>query len=252
MKISPAFHEKIAIVTGATSGMGQSIALELASSGAWVIANGRNKTNGNQLEKESERIHFLAGDVKDPETNLALVEYAKSNYGRIDHLVLSAGQLGIGKLDEVSIEDWRDTFATNVDAVFYLLRHALPIMQKDGGGSIVIIGSIAAFHAFPNHPAYCASKGALVSLVRQVALDFGPSIRINLVCPAQVQTPLLEASARAFDDPQQILAQTAQRLPLKRLGTTSDISKAVLFLLSNASSWVTGTHFTIDGGFMAT
>ena len=252
MKTNSVFQEKVAIVTGATSGMGQCIALDLAGKGALVIASGRNKANGDHLAKESERIRFLEGDIKDPETNQALVGYAQSQYGRLDHLVLSAGHLGLGKLDEISIDDWRATFATNVDAVFYLLRHALPLMQRSGGGSIVIIGSIAAFHAFPNHPAYCASKGALLSLVRQIALDFGPSIRINLVCPAQVQTPLLEASAQAFDDPQHILAQTAMRLPLKRLGTTTDIAEAVLFLLSDASSWVTGTHFIIDGGFLAT
>jgi NAD(P)-dependent dehydrogenase (short-subunit alcohol dehydrogenase family) len=120
------------------------------------------------------------------------------------------------------------------------------------GGSIVVIGSVAAFHAFPNHPAYCASKGALISLVRQIALDYGPAIRINLLCPAQVMTPLLQDSVRAFEHPDQILAETAQRLPMKRLGTTEDIASATRFLLGGESSWITGSYFVIDGGFLAT
>lgn len=247
------FLNKVAIVTGATSGMGRNIALELAKNGARVITNGRNQHQGIQLkETYPEQIHFIAGDVTDPDLNRKLVDEAIYLYGKIDYVILSAGDLGLGRLDQVSPEDWRHTFATNVDAVYYLLRHALPLMKEQNGSSVVIIGSIAAFHAFPNHPAYCASKGALVSLVRQLALDFGPQVRINLICPAQVLTPLLELSAAAFENPDQILSQTAQRLPLKRLGTVTDITQATLFLLSDASSWVTGTYFVIDGGFLAT
>ena len=152
----------------------------------------------------------------------------------------------------MSLEDWHDTVATNLHAVFYLLKHGIPAMIKSGGGSIVIIGSVAAFHAFPNHPAYTASKGALPALVRQVALDYGPAIRINLVCPAQVKTPLLHNSVNAFENPDEILEQTAQRLPLKRLGTPEDIANSVLHLLSDEASWVTGSYFIVDGGFLAT
>lgn len=247
------FTKKVAIVTGATSGMGQGIALDLAKSGARVVANGRNAEAGRELvESEPGRLLFIEGDVRSPELNRTLVHTALAEYGGIDHLVLSAGQLGIGKLHELSVDDWKDTFATNVDAVYYLLKEALPLMEQGKGGSVVIIGSIAAFHAFPNHPAYCASKGALISLVRQLALDYGPKIRFNLVCPAQVRTPLLEASVEAFNNPDEILQETAKRLPLKRLGTVQDISESTLFLLSERSNWITGSYFVVDGGFLAT
>jgi NAD(P)-dependent dehydrogenase (short-subunit alcohol dehydrogenase family) len=248
------FTDKVAIVTGTTSGMGQQVALGLADCGARVTASGRNQPEGDRLmEAYPTRIHFISGDVTEPELNRRLVDETIRRWERLDHIVLAAGALGLGRLDQVSPEVWRETFATNVDAVYHLLRHALPLMKKEGGGgSVVIIGSIAAFHAFPNHPAYCASKGALVALVRQLALDFGPEVRLNLICPAQVRTPLLEASAAAFEDPEKILEQTAQRLPLKRLGTAEDIAQSTLFLLSEASSWTTGAHFVVDGGFLAT
>lgn len=246
------FFDKVVIVTGATSGMGRQIVMDLAGQGAKVIASGRNLEEGHRLmDQFPGRLDFVPGDVKKPETNKSLVEIAIQKFGRIDHLVLSAGQLGIGRLEELSIQDWKDTFATNVHAVFYLLKDALPFMKEENG-SIVIIGSIAAFHAFPGHPAYCASKGALVALVRQVALDYGPNVRINLVCPAQVKTPMLEDSVKAFKNPEEILSETAARLPLKRLGTCDDISQSVLFLLSERSSWITGSYFVIDGGFLAT
>jgi NAD(P)-dependent dehydrogenase (short-subunit alcohol dehydrogenase family) len=116
------------------------------------------------------------------------------------------------------------------------------------GGSIVIIGSLAAYRGFPNHAAYCASKGALVPLVKQITLDYGPEIRINQICPGQVDTPLLWSSAQAFEDPQSVVQQVARRLPLRRLGTPEDIARAALFLASDDSAWTTGASFVIDGG----
>jgi NAD(P)-dependent dehydrogenase (short-subunit alcohol dehydrogenase family) len=123
-------------------------------------------------------------------------------------------------------------------------------MQRAGGGSIVAVGSIAAFKAFPNHAAYCASKGALVALVRQAALDYGPSVRVNLVCPGPVDTPLIWDSAAAFPDPARAVAAVAERTVLKRLGRPEDVARAALFLASSDSAWITGTTLTIDGGIM--
>jgi NAD(P)-dependent dehydrogenase (short-subunit alcohol dehydrogenase family) len=115
---------------------------------------------------------------------------------------------------------------------------------------VVVVGSIAAFKGFPNHAAYCASKGALVGLVRQVAIDYGPDIRINLICPGPVDTPLIWDSAVAFPDPAKAISDVAQRTLLKRLGQPGDIARAALYLASSDSSFVTGTTLTIDGGIM--
>ena len=247
------FTKKTAIITGATSGIGQGIAWALNKQGANLILSGRNVGRGQRLEKQlGPSAHFVAGDIKQPRANEALVEAALERFGRLDMLVLSAGQLGIGKLDTLSLEDWQETIATNLNAVFYLLKYAIPEMQKRGEGSVVIIGSVAALHAFPNHPAYSASKGALPALVRQLARDYSPEIRVNLVSPAQVITPLLHNSVKAFDNPDEILEETALKLPMKRLGLPEDIAQTVLHLLSDQSSWITGSNFVVDGGFMAT
>ena len=247
------FTKKTAIITGATSGIGQGIAWALNKQGANLILSGRNVGRGQRLEKQlGPSAHFVAGDIKQPRANEALVEAALERFGRLDMLVLSAGQLGIGKLDTLSLEDWQETIATNLNAVFYLLKYAIPEMQKRGEGSVVIIGSVAARHAFPSHPAYSASKGALPALVRQLARDYSPEIRVNLVSPAQVITPLLHNSVKAFDNPDEILEETAQKLPMKRLGLPEDIAHTVLHLLGDQSSWATGSNFVVDGGFMAT
>ena len=242
------FKGKTAIVTGATSGMGRDIAMALKQAGANVIISGRDTQRGTELQNQGMK--FVVGDVKSPQYNRKLVDMALSTYEGLDMLVLAAGQLGIGKIDELSIEEWDQTITTNLSAVFYLLKYALPYLQ--GGGQIVVIGSVAAFHAFPEHPAYTASKGALPALIKQIALDYGPVVRINLISPAQVKTPLLEDSVKAFDNPETILAETADRLPLKRLGIPQDVTNLALFLLSEQASWITGSNFTIDGGFLST
>lgn len=243
---------KVCIVTGGTSGMGREIVLKLAEKGVEVVVNGRNAERGknvvNELVKNGGNAIFVQGDVSLPETNGKLVNEAVKNFGRLDILVMSAGELGMGSVTEVDIDLWNRTIATNLSAVFYLLHYGIPEMQKAGGGSVVIIGSIAGFKVFPNHAAYCASKGALTQLVKQAALDYGPLIGIDQVCPGQVDTPLLRNSVKAFENPEEIIQQTEQKLPMKRLGLPRDIANMVLFLISDEASWITGSSFVIDGG----
>jgi NAD(P)-dependent dehydrogenase (short-subunit alcohol dehydrogenase family) len=243
-----------AIVTGATSGMGRATALLFAREGASVLASGRNPERGTALVEEIRaaggRAELVAGDVSLPATNERLVEECERSFGGVDTIVACAGMLGLGSATDVPVETWKQTLAVNLDAVFYLLRSALPALQRRGGGSIVVVGSIAAFKGFPNHAAYCASKGALVALVRQVAMDFGPKVRINLLCPGPVDTPLIWESAVAFPDPSKAVAAVGERTVLKRLGQPEDIARAALFLASSDSAWVTGTALTVDGGIM--
>lgn len=245
---------KAAIVTGATSGMGRAIALLFAKEGAAVLANGRNQERGQSVVEEIRsfggKAEFVAGDVAREQTNRSLVQECIGCFGRVDVVVTNAGQLGLGSVTEVSVDAWKQTLSVNLESVFYLVRSAIPEMERRGGGSIVVNGSIAAFKGFPQHAAYCASKGALLSLVRQVAIDYGPSIRINLLCPGPVDTPLIWDSAAAFPDPPGAVSETARRTVMKRLGQPEDIARSALFLASSDSEWITGTALTIDGGIM--
>ena len=247
---------KVAIVTGATIGMGQAIAERFAAEGAAIVAGGRDLERGhaliNGIRAAGGRAELVPGNVGSFEANEALVARAQEVFGGVDILVPNAGILGIGSVTDVSLETWHETIATNLHAVFYLCRAGIPEMQKRGGGTIVINGSIAAMKAFPNHPAYCASKGALVPLVKQLALDYGPKIRVNLMCPGPVDTPLLWDSAKAFPDPAVAVHDAGARTALKRLGLPSDVASLALFLASDDSSWITGATFTIDGGALVT
>jgi NAD(P)-dependent dehydrogenase (short-subunit alcohol dehydrogenase family) len=247
-------NNKAAIVTGGTLGMGRAIAEKLAAEGAAVVVSGRDAKRGKDtvdaIEGAGGKAIFVAGDVGKVETNQALVAAATKAYGGLDILIPNAGVLGIGSVLDVPLETWHEAINTNLNAVFYLCRFGIPEIRKRGGGSIVVNGSIAAFKAFPNHPAYCASKGAVVALVRQLAVDYGPKIRVNVLCPGPVDTPLLWDSAKAFPDPSRAVADVAQRTLLKRLGKVDDIADAMLFLASDDSRWITGASLTIDGGIM--
>lgn len=243
---------KTAIVTGGTSGMGQGIAELFAREGASVVVGGRDASRGNDvvdgIRKAGGLAEFVSGDVKDIDTARRLISRAVEVFGGVDVLVPNAGLLGLASITELEPELWHDTVATNLHAVYYLLHFGIPELQKRGGGTVVVNGSVAAFKVFPNHAAYCASKGALVALVKQVALDYGPSVRINLLCPGPVDTPLIHASVVAFPNPDEIIRETANGVPMKRLGTPYDIAKAALFLASDDSSWITGSTLVVDGG----
>ena len=245
---------KAVVVTGATSGMGRATALLFAREGAAVVASGRDPQRGQALVDEVRasggRAEFVPGDVSIEETNARLVGECVRAFGGVDAVVACAGMLGLGSATDVPVDTWRQTLAVNLDAVFYLMRSALPALVERGGGSIVVVGSIAAFKGFPNHAAYCASKGALVALVRQVAVDYGPKVRVNLICPGPVDTPLIWESAVAFPDPARAVAAAGERTLLKRLGLPEDIARAALFFASGDSAWVTGTTLTVDGGIM--
>lgn len=234
--------------------MGMAMAEAFVREGANVILSGRDLERGLELEKKlnltEKKAVFVAGDISKPEANEKLVQEAIQNFGKLDIVVTNAGNLGIGSVTDLSLEDWDYTLATNLSAVFYLSRYAIPEMKKIGKGAILVNSSIAAFKSFPNHAAYCASKAALVALVKEMALDYGPEIRVNTICPGPVDTPLIWDSAKAFPNPSTIVQQTANNTLMKRLGKPEDIASLALFLVSEEASWITGSAFTIDGGIL--
>ncbi len=245
---------QVAIVTGATSGMGRAIAKILHREGAKIILGGRKEEQGKRLsgelnDKRENTAFFVSGDIGLPETNSQLVECALSRFGQLHIVIANAGTLGLGKVTELSTDLWNQTMDTNLGSLFHLSKYSLPYLQESQG-TLIANASIAAFKSFPNHPAYCASKAAVVSLIRQMALDYGPQVRINAICPGPVDTPLIWDSAKAFDNPDRIVEQVGEGTPLKRLGTPEDVAELVLFLASEDASWITGSAINIDGGVM--
>jgi len=245
--------KRVAIVTGATSGMGRGIAERFAREGAAVMVNGRDPGRGREvvdnIRDAGGAAEFVKADVSQYAENQRLIDATLAAFGRLDIIVPNAGMLGNGRVTDLSLETWQQTLDTNLSAVFYLIKLAIPAMLEQGRGVILVNGSIAAWKEFPGHPAYCASKAALVALVKQVALDYGPEIRANILCPGQVDTPLLWESCKAFPNPQEIVQQVVdEQLVMKRLGTVDDIANAALFLVSDDASWVTGAAMVIDGG----
>ncbi len=234
--------------------MGKAIARLFCSEGAAVVISGRNRERGNEITGEltsaGNRAVFVEGDVGKMETSRRIIETAKTEFGGVDILVPCAGILGLGTITSLSPREWQEAMDTNLNSVYYLLHLGIPELQKRGSGSIVAIGSIAAYRGFPGHAAYCASKGALVPLIRQVAMDYAPGIRANILCPGPVDTPLLWSSAQAFPDPSKAVSAVAERTPLKRLGTPEDIARAALFLACDDSSWIDGPALNIAGGVM--
>lgn len=246
---------KVAIITGSTQGMGEAIAKKFSQEGASVVICGRNEERGNNVASEINanggKAVFIAADVSIAADVEALVEKTIAQFGQLNILVPNAGVLGIGSILDVSLEDWHNTINTNLNGVFYLCKYGIPHLKNAEHGSIVINASIAAFKSFPNHPAYCASKGALVPFTKSLAIDHAPDkIRVNCICPGPVDTPLLWDSAKAFDNPETIVQEVGEGTLVGRLGTPDDIAKAALFLASEESSWITGTALTIDGGIM--
>ncbi len=249
--MSNKLEDKVAIVTGATSGMGKAIARAFVAEGAKVVLSGRNVERGMALTQElGKKSIFLGGDVSFPDYNAQLVREAINEFGRLDIVSMNAGILGLGSVTNLSEEVWKNTMEVNLSSLFYLSKYAIPELQKNAGASILINASIAAFKSFPNHPAYCASKAGALALMRQMAVEYAPKIRVNAICPGPVDTPLLWDSAKAFENPEKAVENAANTTLLKRLGQPKDIAHLALFLTSNDASWITGTAMTIDGGIL--
>lgn len=242
---------KVAIVTGATSGMGKAIAQLFVAHGAKVVLSGRNETRGNALQEAlGPQAVFIAGDVRHSAYNELLVGQAIAHFGKLDILSLNAGILGLGSVTELSEELWQNTLDSNLTSIFHLSKFAIPELQKNEGATILINASIAAYKSFPNHPAYCASKAGALALMRQMAVEYAPKIRVNAMCPGPIDTPLLWNSAKAFENPSTAVKNAADTTLLKRLGQPNDVAHLALFLVSEDASWITGTAMTIDGGIL--
>lgn len=246
------FAEKVCLVTGASSGIGQATAIRLAEEGADLLITGRN---ADKLEKTADRIRphevnvlAVPGDLKDPDFRVHLADKTRKKFGRLDVLVHAAGIIGSGSLESTSLEEFEEMLNINTTGVFHLTRLLLP-MLKDTLGNIVNVSSVTGLRAFPGLMAYCVSKAALDQMTRCAALELAPfGVRVNAVNPGVVITNLHRAGGMNEDAYGQFLKHSETTHPLGRVGRPGEVAELILFLASPNAGWITGTTMSIDGG----
>jgi NAD(P)-dependent dehydrogenase (short-subunit alcohol dehydrogenase family) len=242
----------VALITGASSGIGAATAIEFADAGWEVMAAGRNEGRLEEVADVSDSISTWAGELLESEDCDELVADTVDEFGRLDCLVNAAGVLIRSNAEDTSDDDWRDTIAVNLDVPFFLYRAALPHLLQ-AGGSIVNIASVWGLEGGKRATAYCASKGGLILMTRAMALDYAADgLRVNAICPGGVDTPMLAGEAAGEDkEVEKFLADVAEESPNGRIATPEDIAALTMFLASDAASHITGTAIPCDGGLMA-
>jgi len=246
---------KVALITGTGGGQGRAAALLFAQEGAKIVGCDL-KVDGNQetvrmvREAGGEMVSLEPLDLGDPAQVQRLVDLTEQTYGRLDILYNNASAARFAPVTEMSWEDWEFTVRNELHLIFLMVKAAVPLMIKSGGGSIINTASVAGMRALPGlgNFAHAATKGGVLGLTRQLAFELAPhGIRANAIAPGLIETPATEFLLK---DPQ-AREQMMQKILLRRFGQPEDIAKAALFLASDDSSYVTGTVLVVDGGWSA-
>lgn len=247
---------KVAMVTGAASGIGRGISLRLAELGAFVALLDIDETKGREaaaeIEAQAGKAVLLKCDVSSSSDCRRAVEAVIEKKGKIEILCNCAGIAIRKDVVELTEAEWDFALDVTLKAIYRLSHEVVPHMIRNGGGSIINIGSGWSLKGGSRAASYCAAKGGAVNLTRAMAIDHGKhNIRVNCVCPGDVETPmLLSECTQLGEDVESFLREAANR-PLARVGTSADIANAVLFLASPMSSWITGAALVVDGGGLA-
>lgn len=245
---------KIALVTGASSGIGEAVAVTLAKAGAFVYVADIDEENGKRVAKqitnEGGQAGFLKLDVAENDDCLCAAETVYKNYGRLDILVNNAGIGHVGTIEQTAAEDFDRLYAVNLRGMFNLTKAFITQMIERKSGVIVNTASIGGIVAIKDRLAYCTMKFAVVGFTKCLALDHAlDGIRANCICPGRVETPFVKARINQYPDPEKAYREMAATQAVGRMGTPKEIAASVLYLASDESAFVTGTALVIDGGF---
>jgi meso-butanediol dehydrogenase / (S,S)-butanediol dehydrogenase / diacetyl reductase len=244
------------LVTGGGSGIGRASCLRLAGEGAAILVTDRDpaaaRATAEEIVAAGGAGTAAALDVAGPDVEAALPALVAEHLGELDGLVNNAGVGSAGTILETKDDDWRRLFAVNVDGVFKCTRAALPGMLARDHGTVVNVASVAGIAGLTRRFAYCATKGAVVSMTRAMALDYARTgVRVNCVCPGTIHTPWVESMAAGEPDRDAFLAQMRARQPVGRMGTAEEVAAAVAYLCSADSRFMTGSALVVDGGLTA-
>jgi len=249
------FEGKVALVTGGGSGIGRAAAVLFAARGARIVVADLDAEGGAGTVKEIESAGgtatFVRTDVADPLQVSAMVAAAVDAYGRLDVALNNAGLPSTyAALADQTLADWDRTLAVNLTSVFLSMQAEIPVMLETGGGAIVNTSSAAGLMGFANLPAYVASKHGVIGLTKSVALEFArKGVRVNAVCPGTIRTQMLEGFTGGNEE---ALQGMGRMQPIGRLGTPAEVAEAIVWLCSDAASFVTGHAMAVDGGTLAT
>lgn len=245
--------DKVAVITGASAGIGRSIAELFAKEGAKVVLTDINDEEGKKvvevIKKNNGEAIFLHHDVAKEDEWVKVVNTTLETYGTIDVLVNNAGVYYICPIAETTLEKWNWLMGINVTGVFLGMKHILPIMAKNRKGSVINLSSIAGLGGAAGHALYGASKGAVRIMTKDVAVEYGPyNVRVNSVHPAYINTAMAKYGAETA---QTDINELGKNYPLGRIGEPDEVAATCLFLASDESSFITGQEIVVDGGIMA-
>ena len=245
-------NEKVAVITGASSGIGRAAALLFAQNGIKVVAVGRNESDLGDLRDEARKAKGLVkihlADITDSSQVDRLVSETVRHFGQIDVLVNSAGIIKTGSIEDTSLDEWDNMMNINLRSAFYLMQKCIPSLEQTKG-NIVNVSSVTGRRAFPNVLAYCVSKAATDQLTRCSALELAAKgVRVNAVNPGVVVTNLHRRGGMNSEDYEKFVANAKNTHPLGRAGTAEEVADLIFFLASDKASWITGATYEIDGG----
>jgi NAD(P)-dependent dehydrogenase (short-subunit alcohol dehydrogenase family) len=252
---TPRLTEKVCVITGGARGIGAATARLCAREGAAVAILDVRRELGESvvadIQRSGGKASFFPCDVTQSQEVATTVLKVVQTFGAIDVLFNNAGTAVEGSVEKLSEQDWDRTFAINVKSMFLCSKFVVPIMRSRGGGSIINMASESGLIGFPMHPAYCASKGAVINLTRSMALAYATDrIRVNSLCPGTIPTPLYHEFNATLPNKDEVEAFLKKEHPLG-LGTEEDIAYAALYLASDESRYMTGSSLVIDGGYTA-